>query len=195
MARARSARMMTTLMCLLLGSSIATTLATTEVASAATYTVTETALCGGAGSFQKLLQQANANPGPDTIEFTPGIQVAAWTCNTQHADIAHYPLRVDESLTIIGHGATVVGAQMFLSSAGRLNDPGQCPSTTAGTVLVQPSVGFLEVGTYDVDNAGIELSVDGLNFNGMPSLFLVEKAASLTPVSYTHLTLPTIYSV
>ena len=41
-------------------------------AGASTYTVTSTSLCGGAGTFEQALKDANANPGTDTISFTPG---------------------------------------------------------------------------------------------------------------------------
>jgi len=41
-------------------------------AGATTYTVTSTSLCGGAGTFEQALKDANANPGTDTISFTPG---------------------------------------------------------------------------------------------------------------------------
>ena len=37
-----------------------------------TYTVTSPSLCGGPGTFEQALKDANANPGTDTISFTPG---------------------------------------------------------------------------------------------------------------------------
>ena len=86
---------------------------------ATTYTVTETDLCGGSGSFRTLLAQANAHPGPDTIEFTPGLRVAAWTCNALAPPIFGYPLTATDSVEIIGNGATIAGDQIYLNSAGR----------------------------------------------------------------------------
>ena len=153
--------------------------ATTSV-SAATSTVTETNLCGGAGSFKTLLDQANANPGPDTIEFTAGLKVQAWTCNMLNSGIAGYPLMATGQLTIVGNGATIVGGQVYVSANGQVNDPNQCPSRTAGTMTAAPSIGLLEVGDYDVDNTGVTVTVSDLLFDGMPSLFLVEKNATLT---------------
>ena len=149
-------------------------------AGATGYTVTSTNMCGGAGTFQQALQDANANPGPDTITFTPGLVVDAWTCNSLPAPIYVYPLGVSDSVTIVGNGATISGGQVFINSAGQVNDPTRCPSSTAGTLAASISVGFLEVGTFNVDNSAISLTVDGLNFSGMPSLFLVEKNASLS---------------
>ena len=149
-------------------------------AGATGYTVTSTNMCGGAGTFQQALQDANANPGPDTITFTPGLVVDAWTCNSLPAPIYVYPLSVTDTVTIIGSGATIAGGQIFVNSAGRVNDPNSCPSRTAGTLAASISVGFLEVGTFDVDNSAIALTVSGLNFSGLPSLFLVEKNASLS---------------
>jgi hypothetical protein len=153
--------------------------ATTSV-SAATSTVTETNLCGGAGSFKTLLDQANANPGPDTIEFTAGLRVQAWTCNLLNSGIVGYPLMTTGPLTIVGNGATVLGGQVYISANGQVNDPNQCPSRTAGTMIAEPSIGLLEVGDYDVDNTGVTVTVSDLHFDGMPSLFLVEKNATLT---------------
>ena len=152
----------------------------TSTAHTTTYTVTDTNLCGGSGSFRTLLAEANANPGPDTIEFTPGLRVAAWTCNTLTPPIFGYPLTATGSIDIVGNGATIAGDQIYLTSAGVANDPTSCPSRTAGTVTVEPSVGFLEVGTFNVDNTGIAVTVHNLDFSGMPSLFLVEKNASLS---------------
>jgi LPXTG-motif cell wall-anchored protein len=149
-------------------------------AQAVNPTVTNTSLCGGAGSFKTLLDQANANPGPDTIEFTAGLRVEAWTCNTLRSGIAGYPLKTTGPLTIVGNGATILGGQVYINSAGRVNDPTECPSTTAGTRIASTSIGLLEVGDYDVDNTGVTLTVSDLNFDGMPSLFLVEKNATLT---------------
>ena len=61
-----------------------------------------------------------------------------------------------------------------------MNDPNTCPSRTAGTNAASISVGLLEVGDFDVDNTGVAVTVAGLDFSGMPSLFLVEKNASLS---------------
>ena len=149
-------------------------------AEGATYTVTSANMCGGPGTFQQALHDANAHPGPDTISFTPGLKVDAWTCNSLPAPIYVYPLAATDSVTIVGNGATIVGGQVFINYAGLVNDPSSCPSRTPGTMTASPSIGFLEVGTYNVDNSSVSLTVGGLNFSGMPSLFLVERNASLT---------------
>ena len=152
---------------------------TESPASATTFSVTSTEMCGGAGTFQQALADANANPGLDTIEFAPGITVEAWTCNMLPSPIFSYPLSATDSVTIVGNGSTVLGGQVFVNSSGRVNDPNECPSRTAGTLMVTPSVGFLEVGTYDIDNTAVSVAVSNLKFSGMPSLFLVERNASL----------------
>ena len=53
---------------------VATALLAPAPASAVgtTYTVTSDSGCGQPGSFEDAMQQANANPGRDTIAFTPG---------------------------------------------------------------------------------------------------------------------------
>ncbi|MFZ4718149.1 MAG: fibronectin type III domain-containing protein [Ilumatobacteraceae bacterium] len=163
---------------LLVASGVVTAVAA-PVAHAATGTVTDTNLCGGPGSFKALLDAANANPGPDTIEFTAGLKVEAWTCNTLSSGITGYPLMTTGPLTIVGNGATVLGRQVYVNPNGLVNDPNMCPSLTA-TMTASPSIGLLEVGDFDVDNTGVTVVVSDLNFDGMPSLFLVEKNASLT---------------
>ena len=126
------------------------------------------------------LADANANPGPDTIAFDAGLQVEAWTCNSLVASIHGYPLMATDAVDIVGNGATVVGGQVFVSASGQVNDPNTCPSRTAGTRAASISVGLLEVGDFDVDNTGVTVTVTDLDFSGMPSLFLVEKNASLS---------------
>ena len=149
-------------------------------AGAATYTVTSTSLCGGAGTFMEAIDLANANPGTDTIEFTPGLNVEAWTCNALAPPIHGYPLRATQSVDIDGKGATITGGQIYLNAAGQVNDPNQCPSGPAPIKTVSPSVGLLEVGTFGANNSAISVKARDLNFSGMPSLFLVEKNASLS---------------
>ena len=150
-------------------------------AGASTFSVTSPYMCGGDGSFQKALADANANPGTDTIEFASGLQVQAWTCNTLlPGPIQGFPFTATESVTIVGNGATMVGGQVMVGPGGRVNDPNSCPQRSAGVNVASKSVGFLEIGTFNVDNSAVSVSVDDLNFSGMPTLFLVEKNATLS---------------
>ena len=149
-------------------------------AGASTFSVTSVNMCGGAGTFQQALADANAHPGVDTIEIAAGLTIESWTCNSLPNPIHGYPLTATESLEIVGNGSTVTGGQVYINAAGQVNDPASCPEHTAGTRVASEAVGLLDVGTFDTDNTGLAVSVHDLNFSGMPSLFLVEKNASLT---------------
>lgn len=145
-----------------------------------TYTVTEVDLCGGPGTFEAALAAANANPGTDTISFAAGLKLSTRPCASLVSPIHEYPLSATESVNIVGNGATVYGDQIYVNAQGRVNDPNQCPAHTAGTHEVALATGFLEVGTFDADNSAVTVNVDHLNFDTMPSLFQVEKNASLS---------------
>lgn len=71
-------------------------------AAQTTYTVTSTARTG-TGSITEAVDLANANPGADIIEFTPGLQVkASFPVFTGTSDT--YMLNITESVTINGNG-------------------------------------------------------------------------------------------
>ena len=75
-------------------------------AGATAYTVTSTSLCGGAGTFEQALKDANANPGADTISFTPGLVVDASSCTTPGATtlpVRHLRHRVGQHRRQRGH--------------------------------------------------------------------------------------------
>lgn len=44
-------------------------------------------MCGGAGTFQQALKDANTSHGPDAILFAHGPKVDAWTCDSLPAPI------------------------------------------------------------------------------------------------------------
>ena len=67
-----------------------------------TYTVTSPSLCGGAGTFEQALKDANANPGTDTITFTPGLVVDAYTCTTAAPRPFPFATSATESVDIVG---------------------------------------------------------------------------------------------
>lgn len=78
---------------------------------AATFNVTSDS-CSGTGSIADALQQANANPGPDTIEFTPGltIRVTDGACGVSGNDPSfHLICTVTDDLIINGNGALLEG--------------------------------------------------------------------------------------
>ncbi len=97
-------------------------------AQAASYTVTSASLCGGAGTFEQALKDANANPGTDTITFTPGLVVDASSCTTPGLRPFPYATFATDSVTIVGNGAIVEGNQLYMDKGnGQVNQPDLCP--------------------------------------------------------------------
>jgi len=145
-----------------------------------TYTVTSPSLCGGAGTFEQALKDANANPGTDTISFTPGLVVDASSCTTPGLRPFPYATFATESVDIVGNGATVEGNQLYMYRGnGQINVPNICP-TNANSIIIRATFGFIQIGTYQADNSAVAVSIAGLKFHNMPTLAKVEQNASLT---------------
>jgi outer membrane protein OmpA-like peptidoglycan-associated protein len=146
-------------------------------ASAATFTVTSTDLCGGAGTFEQAVKDANANPGADTIEFTPGLTYIGINCYRTALDMPS-PMVVTESVTVIGNGVVVDGGQIYLDPGGSVNPPNVCP--TSGTLTeVARTAGFLAVGIFNQDNPGITATVRGFELKNLTSIATVYRNAAL----------------
>lgn len=154
-------------------------------AAASTYSVSNTSLCGGAGSFEQALRDANTNPGPDTITFTPGLVVDAFSCTTPGLRPFPFATFATESVTIVGNGATIEGNQLFMAGNGVINGPTTCPGNDPTTLNVRITFGFIQIGTYEADNSAIAVSIESLTFHNMPTLAKVEKNASLTMTDST----------
>jgi hypothetical protein len=149
-------------------------------AGATTYTVTSTSLCGGAGTFEQALKDANANPGTDTISFTPGLVVDASSCTTPGLRPFPYATFATESVNIVGNGATVEGNQLHIYRGnGQINLPNTCP-TNENSIIIRATFGFIQIGTYQADNSAVAVDIAGLKFHNMPTLAKVEQNASLT---------------
>jgi len=160
-----------------------------QSAGATTYTVTSNALCGGDGTFEQAIKDANANPGTDTISFAPpGGWVDVVPCTAVgHVDpLFPFSISATESVDIIGNGSRIHGGQIWFDENGQMNDPQKCPQflgTNAHWMAM--SRGFLEVGTYGSDNLGVAVSITGLNFDNLPMLVKVEKNATFTMTDST----------
>lgn len=129
-------------------------------ARAATYLVNQ-ATWGSAStvsSFAWALDQANTNPGHDTINITPGLAI-----NVDGAvpGTGGWLSTITDTLSINGHGATLIGNPSFVSSGGTLYtktnvDLYQGPPL--GTdILTQEAFSFGKVAP------GVSLSIKGLN--------------------------------
>jgi len=149
-------------------------------AAGTTYTVTSTSLCGGAGNFQQALVDANANPGIDTISFAPGLVVDAYTCTTAAPRPFPFATFATESVDIVGNGATIEGGQYYAAGNGLINVPSTCPQHDPTTRALSVTYGFIQIGTHDVDNSGVAVSITGMKFHNLPMLAQVEQNASLT---------------
>ena len=144
-----------------------------------TYTVTSPSLCGGPGTFEQALKDANANPGTDTISFTPGLVVDASSCTTPGLRPFPYATFATESVDIVGNGATVEGNQLYMTRDGHINVRNICP-TNANSLIIRQTFGFIQIGTFDADNTAVAVSIAGLTFHNLPTLAKVEKNASLS---------------
>jgi hypothetical protein len=149
-------------------------------AGATTYTVTSTSLCGGAGTFEQALKDANANPGTDTISFTPGLVVDASSCTTPGLRPFPYATFATQSVNIVGNGATVEGNQLYVNKGnGQINVPNLCP-TNDNSIILRSTFGFIQIGTFQADNSAVAVGIAGLKFHNLPTLAKVEQNASLT---------------
>ncbi len=165
-----------------------------QAAAGTTYPVDRISLCrnpqtpAGGTTFEEALAKANSHPGTDTIEFQPGLgSVSVSPC---YGNLPGFPFgtRATESVDIIGNadkGVTIEGNQLWLDASGQANVPSLCPARSAGAQWVQFSTGFLQVGTYNAENQGIDVSLTGMRFHNLPSLFKLEKHASLTMTDST----------
>ena len=149
-------------------------------AQAATYDVTSTSLCGGAGTFEQALKDANANPGTDIITFTPGLVVDAGNCTEAAPRPFPFATFATDSVTIVGNGATIEGSQYYLNMVGHVNTLSHCPDSDPNIRQIAKTYGFMQIGTFDADNSAISVSMSDLKFHNMPTLAKVEQNASIT---------------
>lgn len=142
-----------------------------------TYTVTSTSK-DGPGSFIEAVGFANANPGADIIEFTPGLQVdASYAVSINPGD---YMANITESVIIDGKGGALNGFQKWISSDGTVNSLNFCPASIASTIILHEMPNFLEIGIAGVDNSTIEVTVKDLSIKQFNGIANVRKNASLT---------------
>ncbi len=155
---------------------------------AATFEVTEADCSVSPGGWQWAVEQANANPGRDTIQirkdFGPG--------NCPHHSGEQYPdFHVTESVDIVGNGFYVLDDPMWINPNGQVNPLGSCPHTGYDTLISDGSA-FIDIGQRNIDNQGVEVTINGLNMRNLYGVAIVRKGAKLTiENAYIH----DIYSV
>ncbi|AUS06505.1 fibronectin type III domain-containing protein [Pseudotamlana carrageenivorans] len=144
--------------------------------SQTTYTVTSTSNTGP-GSFTEAVTKANANPGTDIIEFTPGLQVDANVPNVGPSN--DIMAKITESVIIDGKGGALNGKQFWINSSGIVNSLSFCPGDVPTTLQTAYMPGFIEVGTFDQDNSGIDVIIRNLNISQFNQVAKINKNASL----------------
>jgi hypothetical protein len=154
-----------------------------------TYTVTSTG-CTGPGSFVEAVELANANPGPDTISFTPGLQIDADDILCPPIAIPdrtdYFIAQVTDSVTIEGNGARFKGRISWVSTTGRINPLNACPREQfSNDIITAETPGFLKVGVYGTSNAGLTVVVKDLELFQFNAIARVEQEASLELEDFT----------
>lgn len=142
-----------------------------------TYTVTS-ASKDGPGSINEAINMANVNPGPDIIEFTPGLQIDA-----SHPDFVglanSFMLNVTESVTIDGKGGALNGSQKWIRSDGVVNDLTFCPGDLPTTTILRRMPGFINVGAKGQDNSAIAVTIKNLSIKQFNAIASVRENATL----------------
>jgi hypothetical protein len=142
-----------------------------------TYTVTSTSL-SGPGSFLEAVEMANSHPGPDVIEFTPGLQVDAAGDNP--VSLNDYVIaNITESVVIDGKGGALNGRQSWVTDDGVVNQLSGCPRAKDGTLILAVMPGFLSIGSLNQDNSDIEVTVKNLTIKQFNQVAKVNKNAAL----------------
>jgi hypothetical protein len=152
-------------------------------ARADTFSVTSTSWgeVGTAGTFAWAIDQANNSLATgNVISITPNllINVDGATAIDAALDLTE----ITRSVTILGNNATLVGNPTFITSGGsstvvtKYNPQPYLP----GDVTVTPSFSFAKIGRFGQDNTGINVTMSGLNADGLNRFALLERGAALT---------------
>lgn len=146
-------------------------------AMAETYLVTSTSLTGP-DSFMEAVEMANANPGPDVIEFSPGLQVDASNAQPLGQFDKYVMANFTESVVIDGNGGALIGLQIWVNTKG-VQITTFCPGDDPDIQQIAFMPGFLSVGTRTQDNTGVEVTVKNLDITQFNQIAKVWKNASL----------------
>lgn len=149
-------------------------------AHAATFTVTSSS-CEGAGSLREAIARANASPGTDDIDIQAGLTVNLWSCaRPSGVNLTDwYAITVTESVNIRGNGATLDGQLTWIDTRGNVRPKDSCPRTDATNLIVTLAPKFLQVGTFQGDAAGIEVTLDGITVQNVQQFAMVRRNGTL----------------
>jgi len=135
-----------------------------------------------AGTLAWAIDQANnSTSSGNVISISPNllINVDEATALDASLDLAQFT----RSVTIQGHGATLVGNPTFVTSGGQIVTKNNPDEFVAGDIPVTPSFSFAKIGTFGQDNSGIRVVIDGLSTDGLNRFGLVEAGAGLSVTS------------
>jgi hypothetical protein len=146
-----------------------------------TYNVTSTS-CTGPGSIYHAIQDANANPGSDTIVISPGLNINMNDCYyTPPGDTrAWYILHATESVVIEGNNASLNGVITWVTPNAIVNALSACPQRVESPdTIIAETPGFLRVGELGQSNAGVTVTVRNLSITRHHAIARVEQDATL----------------
>lgn len=139
-----------------------------DAAQGALFTVTSAA-CSGTGTFADAIGRANANLGPDTVQFRTDVRLS--TCPGGFLADGLLP-EITETLVIEGAGHRIDGQQSWVDPAGTVNPRTDCPARAGWTMSAAP--GPLNVGQ------GVDVTVTDLIVTRTSQLAAVKTRGSLT---------------
>ena len=153
-------------------------------AYSATFSVTQSSCGGGAGSLSQAVRDANASPGQDIIEISAGLTIQA-NCDMGLSGYNDESgLLVTESLIIRGNGAVFHGSNNYISNtSGNVNEAdtgGVCPRDRAGYSVVGISESLIQVGQRNIDNSGVELTLENMRVDNVSQLASIRDKAKIT---------------
>lgn len=137
------------------------------------------------GSFAWAVDQANSNPGVDTIRVQSGLNINVDDAATVQGGSSAWLAKFTESALIEGNGATLVGNPTYVTSGGLvgtktniLGSPYRDPYAPSD-IPVTAGVSFAIIGEFAQDNSSIHVSVNALNADGLGSIAILEKNSTL----------------
>jgi hypothetical protein len=149
-----------------------------SLAQADIYTVTSSQ-CSGPDSIVAAINQANSNPGTDTIEFASGLRVN--NINTGSCGLPGDAFSQDLFLGIVtgdliinGNAAQLIGAPRWVDASGAINIVGACPSNPdLGASIVSQAPGFLRV------QPGVSVTVNDLTALDLSAYIRMESGSTV----------------
>ena len=158
-----------------------------QSATAAVFNVTESTwgVTTTPGSFAWAIDQANTQPGPDTISIAAGLEINVDVPFGLPGDLT-WLANFTESVNVQGNGAKLIGNPTYVTSgslfATKTNIVGNAyrPAIRSTDFVVQRALSFAKIGTFGADNSSIEVTFTDLSADGLASISNVYEGAQLS---------------